>query len=57
MTDEIRIMLDNESLATLLRSNISCHLGKTLTQENLSEITDQIIESINYFLNQKESDK
>lgn len=57
MTDEIKIMLDNESLTTLLRSNLSCHLGKTMTQETLGEITSQIIESIDYFLNQKDADK
>lgn len=53
MTDELKIMLDNDSLSTLLRSNLSCHLGKTITQELLNEITHQIIESIHFFLNQK----
>jgi len=54
MQDEIKVMLNNESLTSLLRSNLCCHIGKTLTQESLNEITEQIIESINYFLNKKE---
>jgi len=54
MSDEIKIMLDNESLAKLLRSNLSCHTGKTLTQDTLNEITRQIIESIEYFLNKSD---
>lgn len=56
MTDELKIMLDNESLGTLLRSNLSCFMGKTITQELLNELTVQIIESIDYFLNKKEQD-
>jgi len=54
MTDQIKEMIDNDSLATLLRSNISCHLGKSMTRESLDEITSQIVESINYFLNNSE---
>lgn len=53
MTDEINIMLNNDSLSTLLRSNLSCYLGKPITSELLDEITKQIIESIEFFLNQK----
>jgi hypothetical protein len=53
MDGEIKIMLNDESLATLLRSNLSCHIGKTLTQESLNDVTQQIIESITYFLNKK----
>lgn len=53
MTDEINIMLNNDSLSTLLRSNLSCYLGKQITSELLDEITKQIIESIEFFLNQK----
>jgi len=53
MTDEIKIMLDNESLSTLLRSNLSCYLSKPITSELLDDITRQIIESIEFFLNQK----
>lgn len=53
MTEEIRIKLDNDSLTTLLRSNLSCYMGKSITQELLIELTKQIIESIEFFLNQK----
>ena len=53
MTDEFAIKLDKDSLTSLLRSNLSCHMGKTITQDLLSELTVQIIESIEYFLNNK----
>lgn len=56
MTEEIRIKLDNESLGTLLRSNLSCHMGKNITQELLTELAAQIIESIDYFINNKNVD-
>jgi hypothetical protein len=54
MDKEIKLMLNNESLATLLRSNLSCYVGKTITQESLSELTVQILESLTYFLNKKD---
>jgi len=54
MTEELRIKLDNDSLTTLLRSNLSCFMGKNITQDLLNELTIQIIESIDYFINQKE---
>ncbi len=54
MDREIKIMLNDESLTSLLRSNLCCHIGKTLTQENLDEITKQIIESLTYFLSKKD---
>ena len=56
MIEEIRIKLDNESLGTLLRSNLSCHMGKNITQELLIELAEQIIESIEYFINNKNVD-
>lgn len=54
MTEEIRIKMDNESLGILLRSNLSCYMGKNITQDLLFELAEQIIESIDYFINQKE---
>jgi hypothetical protein len=54
MDNEIKIMINNESLTSLIRSNLCCHIGKTITQESINEITEQIIESINYFLNKKD---
>jgi hypothetical protein len=49
--EALKISLNTESLTTLLRSNISCHMNKTLTQELLEQLTEQIIESIDYFIN------
>jgi hypothetical protein len=54
MADELKIMLNNESLNTLLRSNLACYLGKTINHEILIDITKQIVESIDYFLNKPE---
>ncbi len=53
MNEEIRIKLDNESLTTLLRSNLSCFMGKTVTQDLLNELIPQIIDSIDFFINQE----
>ena len=47
------IELDNESLVKLLRDNLCCHLGKNITYELLNELTNQIVESIDYFINKK----
>lgn len=52
--DLVKIKLNTESLTTLLRSNISCHMNKTLTQELMEQLTAQIIESIDYFINKSE---
>jgi hypothetical protein len=49
--DLVKIKLNTESLTTLLRSNISCHMNKTLNQELIDTLTKQIIESIDFFLN------
>ena len=47
----VKINLNAESLTTLLRSNISCHMNKILTQELMEQLTAQIVESIDFFLN------
>ena len=52
--DLVKIKLNTESLTTLLRSNISCHMNKTLTQELMEQLTAQIIESIDYFINKSD---
>ena len=54
MNEELRVKLNNDSLGTLLRSNISCHMGKIMNQEVMAELTQQIIDSIDYFLNKKD---
>lgn len=50
MADEIKIELNKESLTTLLRSNLSCFLGQTITQDLLQELVCQIADSIDYFM-------
>jgi hypothetical protein len=52
--EAVKISLNTESLTTLLRSNISCHMNKTLTQELMEQLTAQIIESIDYFINKSD---
>lgn len=54
MKEELKVRLNSDSLATLLRTNLACHHGKVITQELSNEITVQIIESIDYFLNKKD---
>jgi hypothetical protein len=54
MEEIVKIKLNTESLTTLLRSNISCHLNKNMTQEIMEQLTAQIIESINYFINKSD---
>lgn len=50
----LKIILNTENLTKLLRSNISCHMNKILDQELIDTLTQQIIESIDYFLNPQE---
>lgn len=52
--DLVKIKLNTESLTTLLRSNLSCYMNKIMTQEVLEQLTSQIIESIDYFINKTE---
>lgn len=53
-TNEIKIKLNTESLTKLLRSNISCHVNKNLTQELMEQLTAQIVESIDFFINKSD---
>ena len=54
MQEEIKITVNREALGTLLRSNLSCYIGKAVTRESLDDMSQQILDSIDYFLNQKE---
>lgn len=54
MHQDSTIKLNNTSLAIILRANLSCYLGKVITQEHLSNITLQIIESIDFILNKQD---
>ncbi len=51
---KMKVSINTEKLTTLLRSNISCHMNKTLDQELIDQLTTQIIESIDYFINKTE---
>lgn len=54
MTDEIMITLNKERLGSLVKSNISCHANKMLTQELIDDITNQIIDSVEFFINKRD---
>ncbi len=54
--DDIRITINSTQLATLIKSNISCHTNKALTPELIDELVTQIIDSVDYFLNKKDKD-
>jgi len=49
---EIKISLNEERLSSLVKSNISCHINKPLSSDLINVLTQQIIESIDFFLNQ-----
>lgn len=51
---KLKISLNEEKLASLVKSNISCHFNKPLSSDLIDVITTQIIESIDFFLNQKD---
>jgi hypothetical protein len=50
-TDKI---ITSEKLCSLIRSNLSCHAGKPLTQELIETISSQIVESVDYILNRSD---
>lgn len=47
-------ILQKSALESFLRINLSCHMGKIITQELLTELSTQMIESIDYFNSKKE---
>jgi hypothetical protein len=53
-THKFSISLNEENLSTLLKSNISCHFNKPLSHELIDEITKQIVESIDFFINKRD---
>ena len=50
----LTISIAKERLASLIKTNISCYANKTLTQELIDTISLQIVDSVEYFLNDKE---
>ncbi len=55
MNNPVSIKLNTESLTQLLRSNLSCHVNKALTQELIDTLTMQIVESIEFFVNKEDA--
>jgi hypothetical protein len=51
VTEQIKEMITNESLAKLLRSNLSCYLGENITRDKLDKMALDIVESIDFVLN------
>ncbi len=48
---ELTISIATDRLCSLIKSNLSCHAGKPLTQELIELLSLQIVESVEYFLN------
>ena len=48
------IKLNEQHLSELLKSNMACHLNKPLTPNLMDELVEQIIDSIDYFVNKTE---
>jgi hypothetical protein len=53
MEKEDQIILGNELLYTLLRTNLAPYLGHVITQDVLNDLTWSIIDSINFFVRKK----
>jgi hypothetical protein len=51
LIEEIQIKINSDILSGLIKSNLSCYNNKSLNQELIDTITNQIIDSIDYFLN------
>ncbi len=49
------LSLNPEFFAPLIKSNISCHVNKTINSDLIDEITQQIIDSINFSLNKRDN--
>lgn len=47
-------LMTSEKLGTLIKSNLSCHASKPLTQELIDTLCTQIVESIEYFFDNQE---
>lgn len=44
-----QIILTEEKLSCLVKSNISCYFNKPLSSDLINELTQQIVESINFY--------
>lgn len=49
----LTLTLNPEFLAPLIKSNMSCHINKPISGDLIDEITQQIIDTINFFINKK----
>ncbi len=44
------LVINNDALSALIKSNIACYFNKSLTQELIDTLTKQIVDSIDYFI-------
>ena len=51
---QLQITVNGVLLGNLIKNNLSCHANKPLTQELIEQITAQIVESVDYFLNKRD---
>lgn len=49
-TVDPQIILTEEKLSCLVKSNISCYFNKPLSSDLINELTQQIVESINFYI-------
>ncbi|HEY2811784.1 MAG TPA: hypothetical protein VGJ00_10410 [Rhabdochlamydiaceae bacterium] len=54
--DKVKDIKEDESLATLLRANLSGLIGQQMTVDTLDKVTTQIVESIRYWFDKPEKD-
>lgn len=57
MRDKIESPLSREYLKMLLKANLACFLEKKITMHNIDSIVNQIIESIDYVINDQKGRK
>ncbi len=49
-TESLKIILNQEGITNVMRSNLCCFYNKTLTEELIDTITKQLVEALNDFV-------
>ncbi|CEG60994.1 protein of unknown function [Legionella micdadei] len=54
MTDQNNIKINKDILSSVIKGNLSDYYNQPLTPDNINVIAQQLIESIDNFINKKE---
>lgn len=55
MSEEFRIKLNQDDLKKLLKSNLSVYYGETIDSNSIELLVMNIVDSIEFFLNKRNS--